>query len=77
MRGPVRVDWIDASFELDGGAQPPDSFDVETYGWIVGTTPTFISVASERLPDGAYRCLSYIPQTLVRNVVDLYEGGSQ
>ncbi len=69
------MDWVDASFDLDGNGLPPDSFDVETYGWITGTNTSFITVASERLPDDAFRCLTHVPQVCVRKVTDLDEGG--
>lgn len=74
VRGPVCVEWVDASFDLDGPGLPPDAFDVQTYGWVTGTNTTFITVASELLPDGAYRCLTHIPQALIRRIVDLEEG---
>jgi DNA-binding cell septation regulator SpoVG len=72
----VRVDWVDALFELDGNGSPPDSFDVETYGWIVGQNQTFVTVAGERLPDGQYRALTHIPQILIQHIQDLYEGSA-
>jgi hypothetical protein len=74
VRGPVRVDWVDALFELDGNGSPPDSFDVETYGWIVGQNQTFVTVAGERLPDGQYRAITHIPAVLIEHIQDLYEG---
>lgn len=77
MRGPVCVTWTDALCvheESDG--MPPDSFDVQTYGWIVAVSPRFTSIASEVLPDGNYRCVTHVPSGLIRpgGIVDLQEG---
>lgn len=74
MRGPVYAEWRDASFVLDGDAEPPDEFLVQTYGWIVGENALFYSLASEILPDGEVRGVSYIPKAGVIEIVDLEEG---
>jgi hypothetical protein len=74
MRGPVRVDWRDASFELEGSSTPPEEYLVETFGWIVAENTRFLTVASERLPDDGIRAVTYIPKVNVERIQDLEEG---
>jgi hypothetical protein len=74
MRGPVCVEWRDASFTLEGSATPPEEFLVETYGWIVGENTLFYAVASERLPFDDVRAVSYIPKVMVQEITQLEEG---
>jgi hypothetical protein len=65
----VIVDWRDASFHHDD-TELPDDYLVRTVGWIIAETPTFLTIASERLPDG-HRAVTMVPTSCVMDVSTL------
>jgi hypothetical protein len=70
----VRVLWRDAYFEYEGDGEPHPDYLVVTLGHLIADGPTFVSVAAERLPDGTYRAITYVPRESVLELVHLTEG---
>jgi hypothetical protein len=59
----VLVTYRDAHFDFDGPTERSD-YLVRVVGWIVEDGPLFLSIGSERLPDGdGFRAITHIPKT--------------
>lgn len=65
-----RVTWRDAFYDYDLEGELTEDFIVETVGWVLRSGPKFISVASEKLPEG-WRAVTHIPVELVQKVASL------
>ena len=67
----VRVEWDDAWSDHDetGAKDWADHTPVVTVGYLVRSTRRVVSVASEVVSEGRYRCVTHIPRSIVRRVV--------
>lgn len=64
----VRVRWRDAFFDYDShdGTREREDFIVQTVGFLVARDDLFVSIASERLPDGdGFRAVTRIPISVI------------
>jgi len=70
----VRATWRDAYYEYEGDGEGHTDYLVVTVGHLISDGPTFLTIASERLPDLTYRAISHIPAESVLELVYLQEG---
>jgi hypothetical protein len=70
----VRLLWRDAFYEYEGDGEPHTDYFVVTVGHLIADGPTFLAVASERLPDFTYRAITFIPAESVIELAYLTEG---
>ena len=67
----VVVTWTDA---YDDDEATAHDFPVTTVGFITEQNEQVLSVAAERLPDGAWRAVTHIPTGVVRTIRPLMLG---
>jgi hypothetical protein len=70
----VSVLWRDAYYEYEGDGEGHTDYLVVTVGHLISDGPTFLAVASERLPDLTYRAITFIPRESVLELAYLQEG---
>jgi hypothetical protein len=70
----VMVTWRDAFFDFDKVTADEFRTDymVNTVGFLVSESPTFVSLAQEVLPDDeGYRAVTHIPKAVVQSIMTL------